>query len=232
MKERLQLEGERALLKQIDKGHEKGNTWIREASRMSARPGDDNSEPFTLPSHIDANLIAEESTEAIVTFFSKISKEYTPIEQDKSAQWMEVKARLEASPCDHPVIEEHSVYENMKAAKKTGSVPGDIPVSILKEFLPEFTTPITAILREAVTSHEWPQVYKKEYHVPLKKIPTPQTEDDLRGIGLTVWASKQLERLVLNWIWPFIQPHLDPDQMGGRPGCYRALYSENVSFHP
>ena len=24
---------------------------------------------------------------------------------------------------------------------------------------------------------------------------------------------------MLNWIWPYIHPHLDPDQMGGRPGC-------------
>ena len=132
---------------------------------------------------------------------------------------MDVKAILEAAPCQHPDIQEHTVYENMKAAKKTGSVPGDIPVSILKEFLPEFATPITSILREAIRSHEWPEVYKKEYHVPLKKIPSPQTEDDLRGIGLTAWVSKQLERLVLNWIWPYVQPYLDPDQMGGRPGC-------------
>jgi hypothetical protein len=107
----------------------------------------------------------------------------------------------------------------MKISKKTGSVPGDIPVSILQEFLPEFTTPVCAIIKEAVTSHEWPEIYKREYHVPIKKIPAPQDEDDLRGIGLTNWVSKQLERYVLNWIWPYIQPHLDPDQMGGRPGC-------------
>ena len=73
---------------------------------------------------------------------------------------MEVKAKLEAAPCNHPVIEEHSVYENMKAGKKTSSVPGDIPVSILKKFLPEFATPITSILCEAVTGHDWPEVYK------------------------------------------------------------------------
>ena len=41
----------------------------------------------------------------------------------------------------------------------------------------------------------------------------------IRGIGLTNWVSKQLERYVLNWIWPFVQPHIDPDQMGGVPGC-------------
>ena len=41
----------------------------------------------------------------------------------------------------------------------------------------------------------------------------------MRGIGLTGWISKQLERFLLKWIWPFIKPHIDPDQMGGMPGC-------------
>ena len=107
----------------------------------------------------------------------------------------------------------------MKASKKTDSVPGDIPSSILKEFLPEFASPVTSILREAVRTHEWPSVNKLEYHLPLKKVPSPMTEDDIRGIGLTSWVSKQLERQVLNWIWPVIKHHMDPDQMGGVPGC-------------
>ena len=46
----------------------------------------------------------------------------------------------------------------------------------------------------------------------------------MRAIGLIAWASKQLERLVLDSIWPYINPHLDPDQMGGRPGCAIELY--------
>ena len=107
----------------------------------------------------------------------------------------------------------------MKLSKKTDSVPGDIPKSILQEFLPEFSSPITAILREAVESHTWPDIYKKEYHLPLKKVPAPETEDQLRGIGMTAWISKQLERLLLDWIWPYLQPHLDPDQMGGEKGA-------------
>ena len=24
---------------------------------------------------------------------------------------------------------------------------------------------------------------------------------------------------MLNWIWPYLRPHIDPDQMGGMPGC-------------
>ena len=86
-------------------------------------------------------------------------------------------------------------------------------VAILKEFLPEFTTPETAIIREA--TYTWPAIYKKEYHIPIRKVPSPQTEDDVRQIGLTAWVSKQPMRVVLNWIWPY---NIDPDQMDGVPG--------------
>ena len=92
----------------------------------------------------------------------------------------------------------------MKAAKKTNSVPGDIPKTILKEFLPELATPITAIIKQAAESHTWPEVYKKEFHLALKKTPCPESEDEIRGLGLTAWASKQLVRFVLDWIWPYI----------------------------
>ena len=111
--------------------------------------------------HIDANFTSQQSTEAIVTYFSKISQEFTQIEEDTSAKWMEVQRFMNSEPCQHPDIYEHQVYENMKRAKKTDSVPGDIPASILKEFLPEFTSLITVILKEAVQSHEWPDIYKK-----------------------------------------------------------------------
>ena len=186
---------------------------------MSSRPGEDTSSSFSLQSHVDENLTPLQSAEKIVQYFAQISQEYTPIEEDISSSWMDVQTKLAVAPCIHPPIEEHIVYQNMLKAKKTDSVPGDIPATVLKEFLPEFATPVTAILRQAVLTHTWPEIYRKEYHIPLKKIPLPQNEDDIRGIGLTSWVSKQLERLVLNWIWPFLNPHIDPDQMGGMPGC-------------
>ena len=82
----------------------------------------------------------------------------------------------------------------------TDSVPGDIPAVILEKFLPEFAAPITAFLKESVDTHTWPSIYKKEYHLPLRKIPSPETEDDVCGIGLTALISNQLERVVLDWI--------------------------------
>ena len=44
-------------------------------------------------------------------------------------------------------------------------------------------------------------------------IPSPENEDDVRCIGLTSFVSKQLERLMLNWSCPYLQPHMDPDQI-------------------
>ena len=122
-------------------------------------------------------------------------------------------------PCDHPVFEEHVVYSELLSAKKTCSVPGDIPTDILDEFLPEFTTPITHIFNRAFSTHEWPEMFKKEYGVPLQKIPNPESEDDLRSIGLTPFLSKRMEKLLIKWIWKYISPHIKSDQLGGLPGC-------------
>ncbi len=80
--------------------------------------------------------------------------------------------------------EDLKINKNMKQAKK--------------EFLPEFTTPVTAIIKEAVNTHTWPEKYKKEYHLPLKKTQSPKNENDVRCIGLTSFVSKQIERFVLN----------------------------------
>ena len=215
--ERIKVEATKQLNKQIDKAGGKGMQWIQEAKRISARPGEDVSPSFTLPGHLDENLTPEQSAERIVAYFSKISQEYKPIEEDVLAE--DLQNRLDHEACYHPPINEEEVYQTMLKSKKTDTVPGDIPAPILKEFLPELALPVSIIIKEAVSTHTWPDDYKKEYHLPLKKCPLPQTEDDLRGIGLTNWISKQLERFLLNWIWPYIKPHIDPDQMGGMPGC-------------
>ena len=107
---------------------------MRKAKEMAARPGEDTSGSFSLPGHIDENLSASQSAEKLVKYFSKISQEFTPLEEDTLP--LRVEARLSSSPCTHPEILEHEIYQNMKEAKKTDSVPGDLPAPILKEFLP------------------------------------------------------------------------------------------------
>ena len=55
--------------------------------------------------------------------------------------------------------------------------------------------------------------------MPINKVPVPQSEDDLRNLGLTPFFSKRLEWILIKWIWPYISPHIDLDQLGGLPGC-------------
>lgn len=78
---------------------------------------------------------------------------------------------------------------------------------------------MAAIYREALSSHSWPKSFKKEFHLPIKKVPLPKSEDDLRNLGLTPFFSKRLEWFLIQWIWPYIGHHIDMDQLGGLPGC-------------
>ena len=171
MKDRIRFEGKKALDKVLDDAGHKSNKWIREANRISARPGDDSSSTFSVQSHVDAGLSAKQSAEKFVTFFSQISQEYTPIQEDCSAPWTEVQRKLNLEPCDHPLIEEYRIYKNMKQAKKTDSVPGDIPSAILKKILPEFSTPVASIIKEAVNTHTWPEKYKKRVPFTIEENP-------------------------------------------------------------
>ena len=42
--------------KVFEKSKGKGSKWIKEACRLSARPGEDTNTTFTLPSHVKDNL--------------------------------------------------------------------------------------------------------------------------------------------------------------------------------
>ena len=192
-------------------------SWLKHVKQIAARPGDQPNPTLTLPKHVEDGLSALESSNRICQFFSSISQEFTPL--DPGSLPDRVKDKLTNTPCSHPALPDHVVYEILKKGKKTCSVPGDLPVRILEEFLPELTTPIAAIYREAITTHTWPESYKKEYHLCVSKVPIPLSEDDLRNLGLTPFFSKRLEYFLIQWMWPYISPHLDLDQLGGLPGC-------------
>ena len=152
-----------------------------------ARPGEDLTTNFTLNSHIEERLTNQESVDRINKFFSSISQEYNHLEVKDLPERVMVK--LDSDGCDHPNFEDYELFLDLKASKKTASTPLDIPIPLLKEFLPELVAPVAAIYREAINTHEWPQCYKQEQHLPIKKILSPETEDDIRTLGLTPFFS-------------------------------------------
>ena len=217
VRNKIKEEATKFLKKQTENMSSNNSRWMKHVKMLTARPGDTLQDSFQLPNHLELNLSAHDSANRICEYFSSISQEYTPLCVETLPN--HVQAMLREAPCDHPILADHQVYEALKNSKKTCSVPGDIPQKVLNEFLPELSTPIAAIYREAIYTHTWPEVYKKEYHLPIKKVPQPQSEDDLRNLGLTPFISKRLEWILIKWIWPFIEPHLDTDQLGGLPGC-------------
>ena len=82
-KQWLQIEAEKELNKQLEKASEKGTGWLRDASQLATRPGEDVSNTFTLPSHVDMNYTQMQSAEKIVNLLSQISQEFTHLEEKK-----------------------------------------------------------------------------------------------------------------------------------------------------
>ena len=89
-------------------------------------------------------------------------------------------------------------YERLRKGKKTCCVLSDIPIKVLVEFLSELTTPIASIYGEAINT--WSQSYK----IPIIKVPSLVSEDDLRYLGLTPFFSKQVFILLPTHVIPIM----------------------------
>ena len=184
---------------------------------MGAQPGDcaDN-HTFSLPAHQDMNLTNEQCAERIAKHFAEISCEYPPLNPSLLPE--RVKARL-ADGTRAPLITELDVYEKLKAAKKPKAViPGDLPNSIVKEFIVELVSPLSKLYNSITQTAKWPKQYKVEYVTPIGKVPLPQSEDDLQPISLTAFFSKVMEQFIVSWLMEIIGNKKDFRQYGGTKG--------------
>ena len=93
-----------------------------------------------------------------------------------------------------------------------------MPVKLVKEFMPELSKPITVIYNKITQSGEYPRQWVTEYQLAIPKVIPPLTEDDTRNIASTSYFSKQYESFIGDWIFPYIEPFLDPGQCGGLKG--------------
>ena len=174
---------------------------------------------FTLPSHADENLSSAECAERLAQYFSKISQEFSPICPERFPPF--VKEKLLAGKSDQfkPILHEYEVFHKLSKAKKPNSlIPGDLPVKLVKEFIPELAKPITSIYNKITTSGEYPRQWVVEYQLAIPKASPPLSEDDTRNIASTSFFSKQYESFIGDWIFPYIERFLDPGQCGGLKG--------------
>ena len=187
--------------------------------KIGSRPGEcDEMSDIRLPNHENENLTDDQAAERVADYFAKISQEFPPL----NVQSLPDRVQLvlfdeDSSPA--PIISEFDVYTASKSANKPKSgVPGDLPRPILTEFLPELATPICKIINKIFQSREWPHQWRMEWITPINKIPSPESEDDLRPISLTAFFSKVTEKVVVQHLMKYIGDQLDFRQYGGIKG--------------
>ena len=171
---------------------------------------------FTLPSHAEQNFTPAQAAEALAEYFSSISQEFEPICAEKFSPSLKEKLEVGKNDSSKPILEEWQGYEKLRKSKKPNSlVPGDLPVKLIKEFLPELSIPITRIYNKITQTAQYPRQWVVEYQLAIPKVSPPQTEDDTRNIASTAYFSKQYESFLGDWLFPFIEPYIDPGQCGG-----------------
>ena len=174
---------------------------------------------FKLPVHDEEDLSPSQSAERLAEYFSKISQEFEPINPEIFPPY--IKQRLNEGKSDpgKPVLQEWQVHKKLLASKKPNSlIPGDLPIKLVKEFTPELAKPVTTIYNQITQSAEYPRQWVVEYQLAIPKLSPPMSEDDLRNIASTAYLSKQYEAFIGDWIFPYIEPFIDPGQCGGLKG--------------
>ena len=163
--------------------------------------------------------------EEIADFFSSISQEYAPINRTLLPE----NLNHVSCPTNAPIIEEYQIYDMIKESKLTkGSVPGDIPQKILKEYAVELATPIRNIFNVAIQQGTYPSNYKKEIQIPIPKVTAPNDYDELRNLSCTMVFSKKLEKIMLDHLLKHTKPFIDPTHYGGFKGSSTAHYLINL----
>ena len=89
-------------------------------------------------------------------------------------------------------------------------------MALYKEFGQELSVPLSRIYNKIIQTGQWPDKWKVEYGLPLKKKTNTENEDDIRIISLTPFFSKIFERFVILWLLDYLKEHLDWWQYGGQ----------------
>ena len=177
---------------------------------------------------VDEDKSDQVLTDEIAEYFADISGNFTPL---KRALFPFIPFPNSPFVSEVPCFpQEHEIYDLLKHAKKTSSVPHDLPIPFLKEFLPELVKPITSIYTSSITTGIFPSRWKNEYVSPHPKVLPPSSYADLRNLSLTEFLAKSFEKFILKGtqsvkgLLHYISKYLDPNQYAV-PGssCSHAL---------
>ena len=168
-------------------------------------------------------------TDEMADYFADISKNFQPV--DASLLGI-VPQNSDFVSEVHCLPTEEEIFGVLQSAKKTSSVPNDLPAPFLKEFLPFLAKPAQNIFIKSITDGVYPTRWKTEFVTPHPKVLPPVSYGDLRNLSLTEFLSKSFERFLLKGtktvkgLLHYVTKYYDPGQYA-LPGasCSHALIS-------
>ena len=172
-------------------------------------------------------------TNEMATYFSNISKNFTPVDGTLLPVYPAGGDFVSDVVC-YP--HEHEVYEVLKTSKKTCSLPRDIPLKVLNNFLPDLVRPITNIFCQCISEGVYPTSWKTEYVNIIPKVFPPNDYGDLRNLSLTEFLSKSFEHFLLdgtptvNGLTFYIKRYIDRNQFAVSGSSYSHALIEIIDF--
>ena len=180
--------------------------WYSMAKRLGAEQNHSDGE---LKVECLNGLENEVAAEKVAEFFSKVSKEYSPLDVKNLPAYLPAPNTLKVDKRD--VAERIFKLKNRKSTQ-----PIDLPSKVRNEFAFELATPLTDIYDSCLERYHYPKLWKHEWVVPAQKTINPKTLKDLRKISLTSEFSLVFEGLMKDWILQDIGPKIDPAQYGNQ----------------
>ena len=127
---------------------------------------------------------------------------------------------------DIPSVTEQQVWNALKRIKRTATGPDYIPYWVWNDHAEILTEVITNVWNLSLSSHTWPDSWKRANINPLAKVDLPKEDGDFRGINITPVIARTFEKLVYNsQVKSTVEEILSPTQFAYRQGgsCTNAL---------
>ena len=97
-----------------------------------------------------------------------------------------------------PQISERQVWNSLTKIKRTATGPDNIPFWIWKDYAELLTLVITQVWNLSLSTHSWPDSWKRANINPLPKIDLPKENSDYLGINVTPVIARAFEKVVYN----------------------------------
>ena len=200
-------------------------TWMSNMKKLGRANHEKESDTWSFVNELKSN---QELTNEISQYFAEISGHFTPIDRALIPFIPLPNSPFVSEVSCFPL--EHEIFDLLSHSKKTASVPHDLPIPFIKEFLPELSKPVCNIYCKSIATGVFPTRWKNEYVSPHPKVMPPSSYKDLRNLSLTEFLAKSFERFLLygtstvHGLLFYVKKYIDPNQFAvSGSSCSHAL---------